>query len=78
MSWLIARSVVQNTVLPCILPLDILRLHLSQEGFGIPEILAVIFLAYENGDLIEYFNHVVDGERGSGCIIRRFPGKLKI
>jgi hypothetical protein len=48
---------------------------LSQEGFAVPEILAVIFLAYENGDLIEYFNHVVDGERGFGGILRRIPGK---
>ena len=60
------------------LPLDILRLHLSQEGFGIPEILAVIFLAYEYCGLIEYFNHVVDGERGRGGIFRRIPGKYKI
>ena len=78
MSWLLARSVVQNTVLPCILPLGILWLHYLQEGFGLPEILAEIFLGDENDGLIEYFNHVVDGERRRGGIFRRIPGKYKI
>ena len=44
--WFDMRSVIivmLDTVIPSLLPLDILWLSLLQEGFGVPEILGEIF-----------------------------------
>ena len=64
-----------DTVLPSLLPLDILWLSQLQEGFGVPEILREIFLGDENGELVENFNHLIERNRGNGFVFRRIPGK---
>ncbi len=66
-----------DPVLPSLLPFDVLWPSLLQEGFSVPEILTEVFLGNEYGELVEYFNHVVERKRATGFILRRIPGKSK-
>ncbi len=64
---------MRDTVLPSLLPLDIL--WPSQLQLGIPEILREMFLADENGELVEYFNHAIERNRATNFVLWCIPGK---
>jgi hypothetical protein len=58
-----------DTVLPSLLPLDIIWLVRPQEGFSGPEIFFEVFLADVDAELVENFDHVVVvySERAGGA-----------
>ncbi len=64
-----------DTVLPSLLPLDIIWLLRPQEGFSGPEIFFEVFLADVDAELVENFDHVVARNWGFGVIVRVIPGK---
>ncbi len=53
-----------DTVLPGLLPLDIIWLLRPQEGFSGPEIFFELFFTDVDAELIEYFEHVVERNWG--------------
>jgi hypothetical protein len=64
-----------DTVLPSLLPLDIIWLLRLQEGFSGPEISFELFIADVNAELVEYFEHVVERNWGVRVVVRVIPGK---
>jgi hypothetical protein len=58
-----------DTVLPSLLPLDIIWLLRPQEGFSGPEISFEVFLADVDAELVEYFEHVVERNWGFGVVL---------
>ena len=64
-----------DTVLPSLLPLDIVLLLQPQEGFSGPEIFFEVFLANVDAELVENFDHVVVRNWGFGVVVRVIPGK---
>ena len=64
-----------DTVLPSLLPLDIIWLLRPQEGFSGPEIFFEVFLADVDDELVETFDHVVVRNWGFGVVVRVIPGK---
>jgi hypothetical protein len=66
---------VLDTILPSLLPLDIIWLLRPQEGFSGPEIFFEVFLADLDAELVENFNHVVVRNWGFEVVVRVIPGK---
>jgi hypothetical protein len=64
-----------DTVLPSLLPLDIIWLLRPEEGFSGPEIFSEFFLADVDAEMVEYFEHVVERNWGVGVVVRVIPGK---
>jgi hypothetical protein len=59
-----------DTVLPSLLPLDIIWLLRQPEGLSGPKISFKVFL-----ELVYYFEHVVERNWGFGVVVRVIPGK---
>ncbi len=62
-----------DTVLPSLLPLDIIWLLRPQEGVSGPEIFFEVFLADVDAELVENFDHVARNWR-FGVVVRVIPG----
>ena len=62
-----------DTILPSLLPLDIIWFLRSEKGFSGPEIFLEVFLADVDGGLVEYFEHVVVRNWGFRGVVRMIP-----
>ena len=58
-----------DTVLPSLLPLDIIWLLRPQEGFSGSEFSFEVFLADVDAELVEYYEHVLERNWGFGFVL---------